>query len=315
MSRFVTRLRRAALAAALLTTISLTACGAEQGGGDDTAGGLDDVTVSGDFATLPKVKWNGRVSPDETQTEVLVEGDGESVSAGEAVFAHLWVGNGYSKEMAYNTYDAKTPQLLAGELAPVFAEAVDGHTVGSRVAVAAKAEDAFGEGGNAQLGIGNQDGVVVIVDLLSKVATEPSGEDKEPAKWAPSLIEDGGAITGLDFTDANKPSKNLLDTYVVKGDGPVVEKGQTIAVNYLGQVYDAKKPFDESYSKGDPVSFGIGVGQVISGWDKELVGKPVGSRVILSIPPAEGYGEKGNEQAGIKGTDTLFFVVDILGAA
>ncbi len=41
---------------------------------------------------------------------------------------------------------------------------------------------------------------------------------------------------------------------------------------------------------------------------------PVGSRVILEIPPAKGYGKEGNEAAGIKGTDTLFFVVDILAA-
>jgi len=57
------------------------------------------------------------------------------------------------------------------------------------------------------------------------------------------------------------------------------------------------------------------VGQVIPGWDERLVGRTVGSRVILEIPPADGYGEQGNEQAGIKGTDTLFFVVDILGAS
>ena len=47
----------------------------------------------------------------------------------------------------------------------------------------------------------------------------------------------------------------------------------------------------------------------------QLVGRTVGSRVILEIPPAKGYGKKGNPQAGIKGTDTLFFVVDILGAS
>ena len=37
--------------------------------------------------------------------------------------------------------------------------------------------------------------------------------------------------------------------------------------------------------------------------------------MILEIPPAEGYGEEGNPHAGIKGTDTLFFVVDILGVS
>ncbi|HET9970969.1 MAG TPA: FKBP-type peptidyl-prolyl cis-trans isomerase, partial [Streptosporangiaceae bacterium] len=40
----------------------------------------------------------------------------------------------------------------------------------------------------------------------------------------------------------------------------------------------------------------------------------VGSRVLLSIPPAQGYGTAGASQVGIKGTDSLVFVVDILDA-
>ena len=59
----------------------------------------------------------------------------------------------------------------------------------------------------------------------------------------------------------------------------------------------------------------IGEGQVIPGWDTGLVGQTVGSRVMLVIPPADGYGSAGDSQAGIKGTDTLVFVVDILAAA
>ena len=103
-------------------------------------------------------------------------------------------------------------------------------------------------------------------------------------------------------------------SFLVEGVGDVVEKGQTIAVDYLGQVYGGKEPFDESYSS-QATSFPIGVGQVVKGWDQALVGQTVGSRVMLAIPPALGYGKGGNEQAGIKGTDTLYFVVDILGAA
>jgi FKBP-type peptidyl-prolyl cis-trans isomerase len=93
-----------------------------------------------------------------------------------------------------------------------------------------------------------------------------------------------------------------------------VKKGQTLTVNYFGEVYDAKAPFDESYSK-TPASFPIGTNGVIPGWDKTLVGATVGSRMILAIPPAEGYGKDGNPSAGIKGTDTLYFVVDILAAS
>lgn len=311
-----TRTRRTRLAAVggvlLLSTVGLAACG-----DDDAASGagLDSVTVSGDPGKEPKVEFDGEVAPDGVESEVITEGDGEELGEGDNVLAHIWMGNGYTQEKAFSTYDAKAPELLVySQLGKPFQEAIDGHTVGSRVAVAASGEDTYGEGGNPQLGIGNQDGLVIVVDLVSQVAEEPSGEEREPAKWAPTLVEDGGTITGLDFTEANRPSKNLLDTTLVKGDGPVVEKGQTIAVDYLGQVYDAKKPFDESYSK-DPASFPIGTGAVVDGWDQALVGQTVGSRVILSIPPELGYGAAGNEQAGIKGTDTLFFVVDILGAA
>lgn len=309
--------RRTRLAAVsgvlLLSSLGLAACGDDDGAA--SGAGLEAITVEGEPGKEPEVTFDEQVAPAEIDSEVLVEGDGEELAAGDNAFAHIWMGNGFTEEKAFSTYDAKAPELLTyADLGAPFQEAIEGHTVGSRVAVVASAEDTYGEAGNPQLGIGNQDGLVIIVDLLGKVATEPSGEEREPAKWAPTLVEEGGTITGLDFTEANKPSKNLLDTTLIKGDGPEVEKGQTIAVDYLGQVYDAKKPFDESYSK-EPTSFPIGTGAVVKGWDQALVGQTVGSRVILSIPPELGYGETGNEQAGIKGTDTLFFVVDILGAA
>jgi peptidylprolyl isomerase len=298
----------------LLSALSLSACGDDDGSGTDAAGGLDTVTVSGDVGKAPEVTFDGQVAPKNIESEVLTEGDGEELSAGDSVFAQIWIGNGYTEEEVYNTYETDAPQLLSADVSEPFKKAIDGNKVGSRVAVASSAEDAFGEAGNPQLGIGNKDGVVFVIDLIAKVASEPSGEERPAAKWAPALIEADGNVTGFDFAEANQPSKNLLDTTLIKGEGPVVEKGQTIVVDYLGQVFEADKPFDESFSK-EPATFPIGVGQVVKGWDEALVGKSVGSRVILSIPPAEGYGEKGNEGAGIKGTDTLFFVVDILGAA
>ena len=296
----------------LLSALSLASCGDDDGGTD--AGGLDTIEVSGEVGKVPKVTFDGEVATKNIETDVIFEGDGEELAAGDAALAHIWIGNGFTQEEVYNSYESKAPQLLGDDILEPFKKAIEGHTVGSRVAVSSTAADAFGEAGNPTLGIGNMDGVVFVVDLLSKVATEPSGEERPAAKWAPTLSETDGKITGFDFAGANKPSKNLLDTTLIKGEGAVVEKGQTIAVNYLGQVFEAKKPFDESYSKA-PASFPIGTGSVVAGWDKSLVGKTVGSRVILAIPPADGYGEAGNESAGIKGTDTLFFVIDILGAA
>ena len=99
----------------------------------------------------------------------------------------------------------------------------------------------------------------------------------------------------------------------MQGSGDTVEAGNTIVVNYLGQLWGGGI-FDNSYDRGAPIDFPIGVGAVIGGWDQGLVGQQVGSRVLLSIPPHHGYGSRGVPQAGIGGDDTLVFVVDILDA-
>jgi peptidylprolyl isomerase len=113
----------------------------------------------------------------------------------------------------------------------------------------------------------------------------------------------------LTFPDA-APSAEL--EVLVPGDGALVEAGDDLEVHYLGQSW-AGGVFDNSYDRGSSISFPIGVGAVIGGWDEGLVGQPVGSRVLLSIPPHLGYGDRGVPQAGIAGGATLVFVVDIVG--
>lgn len=107
--------------------------------------------------------------------------------------------------------------------------------------------------------------------------------------------------------------KKLTQQTLVQGTGATVAAGDTLVANYVGETWKSKKVFDSSFTRGEPAGFVIGENQVIPGWDKTLVGKKVGSRVLLTIPPADGYGSTGNPQAGISGSDTLVFVVDIVG--
>jgi peptidylprolyl isomerase len=318
----VSRVRSAALSGVLaLSLLGLAACGSDSSDADEGGAPLSSVTIEGEQGEEPKVTFDGRLDGSEAETEVLVEGDGEEVADGDTVQANWWVGNGFTEEEAQSTWTkggATQSVEMAEDVLPFLREAIIGNQVGDRIVMLTSAEDAFGEGGRPDIGIGNRDAVLVVVDIMGTAETVPpldgpQGEEKKPAGWAPTLIEEDGVITGLDFSTAHEPTGKLIATTLVKGDGPKVKSGQTLTVDYLGQVYDADEPFDESYS-GEPAEFPIGVGQVITGWDERLVGRTVGSRVILEIPPADGYGEQGNEQAGIKGTDTLFFVVDILGA-
>jgi peptidylprolyl isomerase len=119
-----------------------------------------------------------------------------------------------------------------------------------------------------------------------------------------------GVKPTLTFPDAN-PTKALQVKVLSEGTGPVVVKGQLLIADYLGQIWRGKV-FDNSYDRKEPIATAIGEGAVIKGWDDGLVGKRVGSRVLLVIPPAYGYGSAGSSAAGIKGTDTLAFVIDIV---
>ncbi len=309
------RTSRLALAAIVPLLLTLVACG-DDSGEDSTGGGLDTVTIEGEPGSAPKVTWDGQVSVDKVETKTLVTGDGEVVEEGDQVLTHLWIGNGFTQETALDTYKEKKPELITvnDQISKVFHDSLVGQTIGSRVAIAAPASEAFGESGNATLEIGNKDSVIIVLDLVSGVLDGPQGTDKEAPSWTPKIVEDKGVPSSLDFTDTPEPAPRLRIASLVQGDGATVEKGQTIVVNYLGQVYEGEAPFDSSYARGEPTSFQIGVGAVVKGWDQSLVGRAVGSRLMLSIPPDLGYGKEGNKDAGIKGTDTLYFVVDILAA-
>lgn len=127
----------------------------------------------------------------------------------------------------------------------------------------------------------------------------------------PTVSGEFGSTPEITFPDAPKP-RGLRVEVLSEGNGPVVRAGQEVEVDYHGQIWGGEI-FDSSYFRGEPSRFPIGVGMVIQGWDLALVGKSVGSRVLISVPPEKGYGTRGNPRAGIAGDDVLVFVVDIRG--
>jgi peptidylprolyl isomerase len=322
----VLRAPRSALLPALvaLCALVLTACGSDNGSEDPLESGksydrLDAVTISGDPGTAPEVKWKGRMTAGKVESETLKQGDGEQLKDNDNVLANIWIGNGYSQQQAFSTYkDQKAELLTVDDQLPPFLAAVRDATLGSRIAVTSSAEQAFGDTGNSQIGVANKDTVLVIVDLVSKVADKPEGAASEAPDWMPKLKMKDGVPHAFDFTGTPAPTDDLRKVQLIKGTGPRVEKGQTIAVRYLGQAFGGDKPFDANFGdtgQGQPTTFSIGSGAVIKGWDEGLEGMPVGSRVVLEIPPELGYGAEGQPDNGIPQNATLVFVVDILGAA
>ncbi|MFF3732289.1 FKBP-type peptidyl-prolyl cis-trans isomerase [Streptomyces sp. NPDC002476] len=151
---------------------------------------------------------------------------------------------------------------------------------------------------------------LLVAPLL--LLTGACGNDNGSASEFPAIT--AGAKFGEKPTlskGSGNPPKELKTKVLSQGDGPEVKNGEAVQVNYLGQSWDSDKPFDNSFDR-KPFDLTLGAGMVIQGWDKGLVGKKVGSRVQLVIPPDLGYGAQG--QGDIKPNSTLVFVVDILKA-
>lgn len=106
------------------------------------------------------------------------------------------------------------------------------------------------------------------------------------------------------------PADLMVEDLTV-GEGARVGSGQTAVVHYVGVAYSDGQQFDASWDRGQPLSFRVGAGQVIEGWDQGVAGMRVGGRRRLTIPPHLGYGSRG---AGgvIKPNETLIFVVDLV---
>lgn len=101
-------------------------------------------------------------------------------------------------------------------------------------------------------------------------------------------------------------------TYLVtkKGTGPKLKAGDTVILHYTGTLTNGVK-FDSSYDRNEPLSFKLGAGRVIKGYDEGLSNLRVGDQAILVIPGKLGYGPNGIPNV-IPPDATLIFIVDVV---
>lgn len=107
-----------------------------------------------------------------------------------------------------------------------------------------------------------------------------------------------------------KTASGLEYIEVEAGTGTQAEAGKNVSVHYTGKFSDGKI-FDSSISRGEPITFRLGAGRVIKGWDEGIALMKVGSKAQLIIPPELAYGERG---AGgvIPPNATLIFDVELV---
>ncbi|RUR01149.1 FKBP-type peptidyl-prolyl cis-trans isomerase [Labedella endophytica] len=281
---------------------------------DTTSGdAVDSVVVSDDLGTAPTVEIPTPVSVDTTERRAIVEGDGDETQPGDTVGVELTVyGGATGEQFSQTAYGEGTAQQITVDDTQYIAglvRTIECATVGSRIVSVVAAGDAFGDQGSEGGEVAPGDSIVIVADIVSILPTRATGTPVDPTEGFPGVeLDDTGAPT-ITIPDADAPTELQLAT-LLQGDGDTVAEGDNVTVQYKGVIWRTGEVFDESWANGAPASFNTE--QVVDGFKQALVGQQVGSQVIVIIPPALGYGEAGNSQAGIEGTDTLVFVVDIL---
>jgi peptidylprolyl isomerase len=303
------------VSAALLPLVLLAACTSTKNDAP-ALNGLDAITVGGTIQ-IPTVTFKATpLSVKETTTKVITPGRGAKLTKSNKIVMAFALFNGKNGKQISNSFggDKVLMDLGSTTLMPGLIKGLIGQQVGSRFLIGVPPADAFGAKGNAQAGVGPTDTLVYFVHIQS--ASTPlavaGGIAVPPKAGLPTAIVRGAEPAQITVPKTAAPTKLVVQP-LIKGAGAVVARGQSIRINYTGVRWKDGAKFDASGDNGAPTDVQIGTGKVIPGWDKGLVGQTVGSRILLVVPPADGYGAAGKPPT-IGAKDTMVFVVDILAA-
>jgi FKBP-type peptidyl-prolyl cis-trans isomerase len=303
----------AGLVVPLIAAAALAGCGSS--GNSSSSSSL--VKVSGAFGQTPKVTIPAADPDGKTVIATPIKGTGatwqDANNTVGKVTVYLWRGKTHKLL-------ASSSQIIPADIGLVgLKKALTNAKMGSRVVAVLPPKEAWGKTGDSQLGVQGTDTTVWVVDLQQTYAPNASATGTHVSNGGgklPTVSATTGTQPKITMPKTAPPS-GLTVTTLVKGSGPKLVTGDLVLAQYVGAVWRDGKVFNATWpprsaiSDGAPYTFQLG-GQVITGWNKGLVGVPVGSRVMLTIPPADGYGKKGQPSVGIKGTDTLVFVIDVL---
>lgn len=306
----------AVLVAAVTTLVGCTA----------TQGPSASPTPDSDERAVSAISWNGgaenptlefatplRVS--EPTIGVVEPGSGASIAMGQLVTFDSMVVDGDTGTTESSTFGTDTPNqlVLASSTAnSTMLTAMQSAKVGARFLYVVPTDSAVDStaSGASPSAPANVASKVIAISIRS-VSDLPAAATGTQLALDPSLpvVKMGADGTPSLVAPKGKPSAKLRSGVSIEGAGPVISEGQTVAVKYYGWLWDGTV-FDSVWGAGAPEV--VNLDEVISGWSQAIVGKKVGSRVLMVVPPAQAYGGAG--QGAIPPDATLVFLVDVVAA-
>jgi peptidylprolyl isomerase len=321
--KFATIVATTALLAAVAATLTgCTSASTTVGGCTPTKSGAvsDAVSVSNNFGKSPKVTIKSPIATVKTTQRTLVKaGTGKVATKGTQITADFAVYNGTTgKSLSSTGFDGKTVPFTVdtAHILTGLVKTLECTRAGSRVVGVIPPSEAFGKTGST--GVGAKDSIVFVADVVTVKPAAPAplktatGTTEAPKAGLPTVVFDAKGEPTITVPTTTAPT-TLQEEVLIKGKGAKVASNANVVVNYQLVLWRTGKVVagNDTYASGQPATFNIG--NVVPGFKQALAGQTIGSRVLVVIPPALGYGSSGSAQAGILGTDDLIFVVDILG--
>nr|WTB30077.1 FKBP-type peptidyl-prolyl cis-trans isomerase [Streptomyces sp. NBC_00830] len=294
------------------------ACGSDKGSDSDSAtaskNGFPAITAGAKFGEKPTLSKGQGDPPKELKTQVISGGDGAKLKNGDAIQVN-YLGQAWDSAKPFdNSFDRKQPfdlTLGAGMVIKGWDQGLVGQKVGSRVELVIPPD--LGYGAQGQGDIKPNATLVFVVDILKATQIPASAKGTAVAQDNVDLPKVGtntdGKAPSVKIPGKTDPPTKLVSNYILESKGDVIKETDSVVVNYVGLLWKDGKTFDSTYAQGKTQTFPLA--QVtLKGLKNGLIGKKIGSRVLLVIPPDQAFGDKA--QQSIPAKSTLVFAVDLL---
>lgn len=272
------------------------------------------VTATGKFSIEPTVNFPTPLFTQKVQRSELLPGKGAPLQEGQSALVDLTVLNGATGNIVTTTgYNGTGGSLvtIGPSDFPVISLGLRCATVGSRVAVVGPAKDSHNGQASPQQGIGANDSLVFVVDILRSFPATADGAGQVPQPGLPAVVLAPNGAPGVTVPKQDPP-KALSVAVLQAANGKKLAQGDFAVLKYTGVVWNDSTVFDSTWKNDQAAVRTLTKSTTVAaGFVDGLVGQRVGSQVLLVIPPKLGFGSQGGN--GAPANATLVYVVDILG--
>ena len=259
------------------------------------------ITVTGDPGTQPVVTLPSKpFDVTSAVVKVIEPGTGATIEDGQQLSILSVVVSGADGSVADSTYTTAPDSVILDSDLGDLHDTLVGQKVGARFVMTIPPQSASAPTTYVRVGE---------VVSATTLPTRATGTPVMPPPGLPTVTLDAKGKPTVKAATGPAPT-TLVAQPLITGTGAPVTADQTLTVHYILTLWDGTK-VQSTWDTGKPAQFALS--SVIPGWQEGLVGQPVGSQVLLVVPPDKGYGAKASDT--IPANSTLVYVVDILAAS